>query len=536
MVFYLGAALGRLGETIKADTSERRAIRVRTEERAEDRTNLILDKALDLGTQDYYKRKQLSETKRSAIEEYMNALAITPLSVAERFRIAQGGETAVNKVLEDFDTIQAIDGIDFGTFYSVQGEDEYGDLSSSAFLDLFMPNNISYDPSIARSYLSAQGIATPEGLSAMEEELNLSSTVAEMPQLGQLTADVAAMQSAMAKPEEFKYFTSIESAITGTQQKLNKANENLKLATTDENIAKFTQEVNRHTFDLETFKNLKPKEKGEKVSFEDLLAGTAQEIELEKEKGDEANQSIIKMLEDRYAFYTQKNRERKGDSAVTTYERMMLKADETIATELDKSNPDQSIIARAEQNKIRAVNGIIKIAESKKVGDDPISVFSSPTNAQQYVTNAVKQAFQGADFIEYDDFQDIMNYKFTPNIKELDNYQTYIGATNEVLKKLKGEIESFKDDTFLKNATGDLKLQYNLNIRQYIKDFSLIDGKFNLYSKGNAVQPGKTKAELTADAKNGLYKIGTIVPFAFGNRVVPLVWDGSNLISGDEGL
>ena len=260
------------------------------------------------------------------------------------------------------------------------------------------------------------------------------------------------------------------------------------------------------------------------------------EIELEKEKGDEANQSIIKMLEDRYAFYTQKNRERKGDSAVTTYERMMLKADETIATELDKSNPDQSIIARAEQNKIRAVNGIIKIAESKKVGDDPISVFSSPTNAQQYVTNVVKQAFQGADFIEYDDFQDIMNYKFTPNIKELDNYQTYIGATNEFLKKLKGEIESFKDDTFLKNATGDLKLQYNLNIRQYIKDFSLIDGKFNLYSKGNAVQPGKTKAELTADAKNGMYKIGTIVPCAFGNRVVPLVWDGSNLISGDEGL
>ena len=129
-----------------------------------------------------------------------------------------------------------------------------------------------------------------------------------------------------------------------------------------------------------------------------------------------------------------------------------------------------------------------------------------------------------------------MNYKFTPNIKELENYQTYIGATNEVLKKLKDEIKIFDDDLFLKNATGDLRLQYNLNIRQYIKDFSLIDGEFNLYRKGGKVQPGKTQAELIADAQKGLYKIGTIVPLAFKNQVVPLVWDGSNLISGAEGL
>ena len=58
MVFYVGAALGKIGEAIQADSTERRAIKIRAEERAEDRTNLILDKALDIGTQDYYKRKQ----------------------------------------------------------------------------------------------------------------------------------------------------------------------------------------------------------------------------------------------------------------------------------------------------------------------------------------------------------------------------------------------------------------------------------------------------------------------------------------------
>lgn len=536
MVFYLGAAAGTIGQAIQADTTEQRAIRVRAEEREEDKTNLILDKALDLGTQDYFKRKQNSESKKQAIETFMNALAITPLSIAERFRIAQGGETSVNKVLEDFDTIQAIDGIDFGTFYNVAGEDEYKDLSSSEFLDLFMPSNISYDPSIAKSYLSAQGINIPEGFSAMEEELDLSTSVSGIPKLGELSADVAAMQLAMSKPKDFKYFTSIEAAITGTQQKLNEAQQNLKIATSDEDVTKFTQEVNKHNFDLKTFKDLQPKDTKSKVSFEDLLAGTAQEIELEKEKGENADQNKIKMLEERYTFYTQKNIERKGDSAITTYERMMLKADEIIGAELGKSNPNQSIISSSTQNKIRAINGIRTIAESKKVGDQPISVFSTPTNAQQYVTNAVKQAFQGADFIEYNDFQDIMNYKFTPDIKELENYHTYIGATNEVLKKLNGEIKTFDNDVFLSNATGDLRIQYNLNIRQYIKDFSLIDGEFNLYKKGNAIQPGKTQDELKADAKNGLYKIGTIVPFAFNNQVIPLVWDGSNLISGAEGL
>ena len=75
------------------------------------------------------------------------------------------------------------------------------------------------------------------------------------------------------------------------------------------------------------------------------------------------------------------------------------------------------------------------------------------------------------------------------------------------------------------------------NLIAFVKTFSfLIDGEFNLYKKGNNVQPGKTQAELAADAQNGLYKIGTIVPLAFNNQVVPLVWDGSNLISGAEGL
>ena len=537
MVFYLGAAAGKIGEAIQADTAERRAIRIRAEEREEDKTNLILNKALDLGTQDYFKRKESAESKRQTIETLMNALAITPLSVAERFRIAQGGETAVSKVLEDFDTIQAIDGIDFGTFYSVAGEDEYKDLSSSEFLNLFMPNNISYDPSIARSYLSAQGIAVPEGLSAMEEELDVSTSIAEMPKLGQLTADVAAMQLAMAKPKEFKYFNSIEAAIVGTQQKLNESQQKLKVATTDEDIKKLTQQVNKHTFDLETFKNLKPKDKESKVSFEDLLAGTAQEIELEKEKGENADQNKIKMLEDRYAFYTQKNIERKGDSAITTYERMMLKADEIIGAELEKSNPNQSIISNATQNKLRAIKGIRTIAESKKVGDEPISVFSSPTNAQQYVTNSVKQAFQGADFIEYNDFQDIMNYKFTPDIRELDNYKMYIGAINDVLKKLDDEIKVFDDDTFLRNATEQLKIQYNLNIRQYLNDFSQKEGEFNLYQINGKVQPGKSQAELIEDAKKDKFKIGTIVPYATkNNRVIPLVWDGIMLKSGKESL
>ena len=68
------------------------------------------------------------------------------------------------------------------------------------------------------------------------------------------------------------------------------------------------------------------------------------------------------------------------------------------------------------------------------------------------------------------------------------------------------------------------------------KKYPRLIREFNLYRKGNTVQPGKTQAELIKDAKKGLYKIGTIVPLAFKNQVVPLVWDGSSLISGAEGL
>jgi len=37
MVFYLGAAAGTIGQAIQADTAERRAIRIRAEEREEDK-------------------------------------------------------------------------------------------------------------------------------------------------------------------------------------------------------------------------------------------------------------------------------------------------------------------------------------------------------------------------------------------------------------------------------------------------------------------------------------------------------------------
>ena len=140
MVFYVGAALGKIGEAIQADSTERRAIKIRAEERAEDRTNLILDKALDIGTQDYYKRKQAAELKKSAIEEHMSQLALTGLDVDERFRIAQGGEGAVKDVMDRFVRWEGTFGnnsdtnLSFGDFYDIKKvADDNGKVSGQDF-------------------------------------------------------------------------------------------------------------------------------------------------------------------------------------------------------------------------------------------------------------------------------------------------------------------------------------------------------------------------------------------------------------------
>ena len=104
MVFYVGAALGKIGEAIQADEAEKRASRREEERYQRNRTDLLMDKAIDTATQLYYKKKEAAEAERAAIEKFMSRLETTGLDVDERFRIAQGGESSVNDIMERFNT------------------------------------------------------------------------------------------------------------------------------------------------------------------------------------------------------------------------------------------------------------------------------------------------------------------------------------------------------------------------------------------------------------------------------------------------
>ena len=70
----------------------------------EQRVNLLTDKALDLGTQVYLQKKEEAERDAKLLEQGMASLAMTGLDAATRFRIAQGGSTAVNNTLNQYNS------------------------------------------------------------------------------------------------------------------------------------------------------------------------------------------------------------------------------------------------------------------------------------------------------------------------------------------------------------------------------------------------------------------------------------------------
>ena len=137
MAFYLGAALGKIGETFQVD-NERAARKL---EKDEDRVALLTNTALDFGTQVYLDKKKDTEKTRKAIEQGMATLAGTGLSRAARFKIASGGSAAISNVLGQYNTaIENNRDVDFSTIYDVKNSGAFKDMSDDDFFATVLPS------------------------------------------------------------------------------------------------------------------------------------------------------------------------------------------------------------------------------------------------------------------------------------------------------------------------------------------------------------------------------------------------------------
>ena len=511
MVFYVGAALGKIGEAIQADEAEKRASR-REEERYErNRTDLIMDKAIDTATQLYYKKKEAAEAERAAVEKLMSRLETTGLDVDERFRIAQGGESAVNDIMERFNTWTSTFGeksdstLEFGDFYDIQKSanentaTDYSSLTNKEFLDLFMRNTVKYDSAPIQAYLAQYGMSLsqedlPDYFQFADSQAD--ETEAAIPTLGTLTVNQDALKEALADPEKALEFASITEAIDKTNLLLvdlrteEEALKNSSLKNSDEHKAKI-QEIKNAEYKLERYKTLKPTES---KKIDELIGDTVQQLN-EARTADEPNAEKIKQLENDLDFYL-------GKSAIIKNAGKVAPLNEVVANttmEIDKLNrlnpvANKDKIEELQATQIAALKSIQAIQEAKEKAQEKYKGekeptkskggFTSITGAQNFVIKAKANKLSSEYFIASEGLETQYALKFAgADENQAKNYRDYISKMDSnVLPYLNGLINNdkyantdvknpYKDDKFLLGPVGAELEDFKSNLKDYFLKF-----------------------------------------------------------------
>ena len=567
MVFYLGAALGKIGEAIQADSTERRAIRIRAEERAEDRTNLILDRALDIGTKDYYKRKQEAELKKSAIEKHMSQLALTGLDVDERFRIAQGGEGAVKDVMDRFVRWEGTFGnnsdtnLSFGDFYDIKKvADDYGKvsgqdfsgLSDKEFLDLFMPSKITFDTEMINNYLAQYNLSPTEAMLDVFGRYDQTETDKAIPTLGAITIKEDALKQALENPEKAKAYSGFEAAIVDTQTKINEINQKIKNTTDPEKIQSLNDELEIQKENMENYKLLQPT-KGKGIA--EVLGETSSQLAIEKSKDvSEQDKKLIAKLENQRDYLL-------GEKALIEAAGKTVPLNDVVANttyQIDKlKNLEQTpeVVAKIEVLKTtqkRALESIQAIQDAKEKAKDkykttePKRLFTNVKQAESFVANYVTGKLS-ADYVIFNDAQEKIALKFGRGVEAAQNYSHYFNAyENLILPELDRLVNDEKIDGIANPYYKDVDLTYV--IEGHRKDFEQkVKNYFSEYSKVTDLKDKRNRLKHVKLDKNGQPLLftsqnqvkaaasdGTITTGDFiyvqtsGGIEVPILWTGKN--------
>jgi|TARA_R100000152_G_C6781625_1_gene216553 hypothetical protein len=583
MVFYVGAALGKIGEAIQADTAERRASR-REEERYErNRTDLIMDKAIDTATQLYYKKKEAAEAERAAVEKLMSRLETTGLDVDERFRIAQGGESAVNDIMDRFNTWTATFGeksdstLEFGDFYDIQKSanentaTDYSSLTNKEFLDLFMRNTVKYDSAPIQAYLAQYGMSLsqedlPDYFQFADSQAD--ETEAAIPTLGTLTVNQDALKEALADPEKALEFASITEAIDKTNLELidlniaEKAMRASNQANSEEHKA-LIQKINEKKYKLDRYNKLKPTES---KKIDELIGDTVQQLN-EARNADEPNAEKVKQLENDLDFYL-------GKSAIIKNAGKVAPLNEVVANttmEIDKLNrldpvANKDKIEELQATQIAALKSIQAIQEAKEKAQEKYKGekeptkskggFTSITGAQNFVLKAKANKLSSEYFIASEGLETQYALKFAgADENQAKNYRDYISKMDSnVLPYLNGLINNdkyantdvknpYKDDKFLLGPVGAELEDFKSNLKDYFLKFKN-NKTLKVAGTDENVHSGIVLSEeqiLDGQTIKKLSREGKLKPGDFFELKIPtsltddafiqLIWTGKNIYS-----
>ena len=511
MVFYVGAALGKIGEALQADTAERRASRREEERYQRNRTDLIMDKAIDTATQLYYKKKEAAEAERAAIEKLMSRLETTGLDVDERFRIAQGGESSVNDIMERFNTWTATFGeksdstLEFGDFYDIQKSanentaTDYSSLTNKEFLNLFMRNTVKYDSAPAQTYLAQYGMSLsqedlPDYFQFADSQAD--ETEAAIPTLGTLTVNQDALKEALSDPEKALEFASITEAIDKTNLELidlNIAEKAMRVSNqaNSEEHKSLIQKINEKKYKLERYNKLKPTES---KKIDELIGDTVQQLN-EARTADEPNAEKIKQLENDLDFYLDKSAIIKNAGKVAPLNEVVANTTMEI-DKLNRLNPvaNKDKIDELQATQIAALKSIQAIQEAKekaqeKYKDEKETTkssggFTSVLPAQSFVTKAKANKLSSEYFIAKEGLETQYALKFAgADENQAENYRDYIEKMDSnVLPYLNSLVKDdlyadtdvknpYKNDKFLLGIVLSESEDYKSNLKEYFLKF-----------------------------------------------------------------
>ena len=563
MVFYVGAAAGEIGKAFMAKDAEDRAIKVRAEERAEDRTNLILDKALDIGTQDYYKRKQAAELKKNAIEEHMAQLALTGLNVDERFRIAQGGEGAVKDVMDRFVRWEGTFGensdtnLSFGDFYDIQKTarevelTDYSSLSDAEFLDLFMPNKVTFDSDTITNYLAQYDMSPTENMLEVFSRYDQTETDTAIPTLGAITIKEDALKEALNNPEKAKAYSGFEAAIVDTQTKINDLNIEIENATTPEEIESLNAKLKIQKQNMENYKLLQPT-KGKGIA--EVLGETSSQLAIEKSKDvSEQDKKLITQLENKRDYLLSEKALIEAAGKTTPLNDVVANTTYQI-DKLTRLEQTPEVVAKIETLKIsqnRALEGIQAIQEAKEKAKDKYkqpektkSNFTNPGSAQSFIARFVSGKL-AEDYAIFNTKTEQIALKFGKDKKALQNYSHYFDAhENVILPSLSNMINKetlpngkknvyYQDENLTPVVQAHIE-DFEFKLKKYYVDFVKRTDLLDVSKRAKHIRTFKldgvdreffnTEEEIEKAVNQGIIKTGDFI--YIGTEKLPAVWSG----------
>lgn len=494
----------------------------------EQRVNLLTDKALDLGTQVYLQKKEEAERDAKLLEQGMASLAMTGLDAATRFRIAQGGSTAVNNTLNQYNSFLEKDSTgDFSEFYSVKGSDAFADMTDAEFISMYGPR-AEYDPTVARKYLAGRKADGLGGLFVADPTKQLAefeakagvlseSRVTDVPELGTLSIDMTAMQKVFGKEEKAVRFDTPKEAITYYTQAI--LNEKEQEGGGDAAV------IQGFEGRIEAFKAIESKD--EKFNLTNRLDEIANEIYNLQQEDATGNADKITKLEGERDGYLEHR------AAVSAAERAPSDPKtQTLDNVLDAVQIELADAIRdgAPENEIQRLRDREKtLLERKhsrtKDSDSPVKDAFTAPQAQTYVKNRIGQVLSGFDFVEVDTIEGRMNVKFGDG---RDNYPTFFNALESVDAGIvRDSGTAGYNSKNLGLARGGVTDIMNTHIREYIRKFKTPVGQTNDFNKSFG-----TLDEAREAARNGQLNVGDIVRYTQNGRTGIMVYTGGAVDDG----